>query len=253
MGMMIHHSLLSILVERVTVAATLVYGATGAGRGVDSDCEPTMEKKILVTAGPTHEPIDAVRYLANRSSGAMGIAIAEAARDAGWDVTLLLGPVTREAPRGMRAERFESTAELMGLLEAHFPACDVLVMAAAVADYRPKPGGGGKIERSAAGLTLELEPTPDLVAGCAARKRDDQMIVGFALEEPAKLAERARSKLARKGLEAIVANPLSTMGAEGIDATVITAAGRVESPGPMAKPAFARWLVSWMGSASGQR
>lgn len=208
-----------------------------------------MAGKLLITAGPTHEPIDAVRYLANRSSGAMGIAIAEAAAAAGWAVTLLLGPVDRDPPTGVRVARFESTAELMGLLDEHFAACDVLIMAAAVADYRPKGGGeGGKLERRGSGLTLELESTPDLVARCAERKRADQVIVGFALEEPAKLAERARGKLARKGLDAIVANPLETMGAGGIDATLLTADGRAESPGAMPKADFAAWLVGWVAS-----
>jgi phosphopantothenoylcysteine decarboxylase/phosphopantothenate--cysteine ligase len=164
-------------------------------------------------------------------------------------VTLLLGPVDRPPPAGVEVHRFESTADLMALLEAHFPRCDALVMAAAVADYRPKHRGAAKLERSEGGLTLELESTPDLVARCAAGKRADQLVVGFALESPERLAARAREKLARKGLDAIVANPLQTMGAEGIDATLITAGGETESPGPLPKADFARWLIEWIESS----
>lgn len=206
-------------------------------------------RRILITAGPTHEPIDAVRYLANRSSGAMGVALAEAARDAGHDVTLLLGPVSLQTPTGVVAFRFESTADLQNLLDAHFPACDVLIMAAAVADYRPRPApgaGGRKIERRGEGLVLELESTPDLVARCAAAKRAEQVIVGFALEEPAALADRAKAKLSRKRLDAIIANPLRTMAAADIDATVYTAAGEARAPGPMSKADFAKWVMGWL-------
>lgn len=183
-------------------------------------------KRMLITAGPTHEPIDAVRYLANRSSGRLGVCLAEAARDAGWNVTLLLGPTALEPPAGVRTVRFESTADLAALLAAQFPKCDVLIMAAAVADYRPRRAAAGKLPRAGGKLVLELEPTPDLVAACAARKRPAQRIIGFALDEPAALAARARAKLHRKGLDAIVANPLETMGAEIVSAVVYTAAGK---------------------------
>lgn len=247
-------------------------------------------RRMLITAGPTHEPIDAVRYIANRSSGRMGVALAEAARDAGWNVTLLLGPVALEPPAGVRTFSFESTADLAELLEEHFPACDVLIMAAAVADYRPRrlseprsvsqqdsepeaqargtsPGvserttdaedhrPGHKLPRHDEPLVLELEPTPDLVAQCAARKRADQRIIGFALEEPAVLAERARDKLERKGLDAVVANPLDTMGATDITATVFAAAGRLitmpdlkAASATVSKSEFARWLIEWIGA-----
>jgi len=173
----------------------------------------------------------------------MGAALAAAARDAGWAATLLLGPAALDPPEGVAVERFESAADLEALLADHFPRCDLLVMAAAVADYRAKTPGGEKLQRRGEGITLELESTPDLVAACAARKRPDQRIVGFALEERAKLDERARSKLARKRLDAIVANPLETMGADRIDAALIAASGNVDAPGPMPKSDFARWLI----------
>ena len=120
-------------------------------------------------------------------------------------------------------------------------------MAAAVADYRPKPipdPVNTKLRRSEGKLTLELEPTPDLLAGCASRRRKDQLIVGFALEPRAELEESARRKLARKKVDAIVANPLETMDADTIDATIYTADGQSHStPGRIPKTDFAPWLL----------
>ena len=206
-------------------------------------------RRMLVTAGPTHEPIDAVRYIANRSSGKMGIAIAEAARDAGWNVTLLLGPVDLPPPANIQTDRFVSTDDLRRLLDAHSGACDVLIMAAAVADYRPAEACGKKLPRAGRNVMLELVPTPDLGRACAQKKKLHQRIVGFALEETARLDERALHKLRVKGLDAIVANPLETMGADSIDAKVFTADGKANSPtkgGPLDKQTFAKWLVGWI-------
>lgn len=220
-----------------------------------------MSRKMLITAGPTHEPIDDVRYLANRSSGKLGMAIAEAAHSSGWDVTLLLGPVAAAPPAGVRTIRFESTADLESILAEHFPNCDVLVMAAAVADYRPESTGRGKLERSSGGLTLRLSATPDLVAGCARTRKPGQRIIGFALEEPEKLAARAAEKLRRKGLDALVANPLATMGDDRIAAELFLPDGQrikpegrrvsPDAPGPIDKIEFARWLVNWIDANLG--
>lgn len=203
---------------------------------------------MLITAGPTHEPLDAVRYIANRSSGRMGYCLAEAAVDAGWDVTLLLGPVALTPPARVETQRFESTDDLMALLGEHFPRSRVLIMAAAVADYRPREPAAHKLPRTGIRLGIELEPTPDLVAACAARKHPGQRIIGFALEDRETLEARARDKLSRKGLDAIVANPLETMGAERISAVVYTAAGEMITPpcAPLGKPDFARWLIDWL-------
>jgi phosphopantothenoylcysteine decarboxylase/phosphopantothenate--cysteine ligase len=214
-----------------------------------------MPRQMLITAGPTHEPIDAVRYVANRSSGRMGIALAEAAQGAGWLVTLLLGPVSLQPPSGVRTLPFESTADLASLLDEHFPACDVLIMAAAVADYRPHRTGEAKLPRKGQPLVLELEPTPDLVATCVARKRADQRIIGFALEESALLVPRALAKLRLKGLDAIVANPLATMGSPDITATIYAATERPTESSTQAaisiaapKRDFARRLIDWIDS-----
>jgi phosphopantothenoylcysteine decarboxylase/phosphopantothenate--cysteine ligase len=217
---------------------------------------------ILITAGPTHEAIDDVRYLANRSSGRMGIALAEAAREAGCEVTLLLGPVPIEPSwqdcgstdalchslSAFRVERFESTADLQRLLDSHFLACDVLIMAAAVADYRPVVRTSGKLPRHGGQRTLDLEPTPDLVAGCVARRRGGQRIIAFALGEPEQLACRAIEKMRSKGVDAIVANPLVTMGSDSITAVVYTPTGETFTPNPPTgdKQAFAVWLVRWL-------
>ena len=203
-----------------------------------------MSLRFLVTAGPTWEPIDAVRVLSNRSTGAMGTAIAVAAADRGHEVKLLLGPPCPEpAVRGgLTVARFGSSRDLESMLAEHFPAADALVMAAAVADHRPAAVAAGKLPR-AGRLTLELEAVPDLVAGCAAARRPGQRIVSFSLEEPADLEERAAEKLRRKGVDAAVANPIATLGAAGIDAVLLHADGRRERPGPLAKDAFAAWLV----------
>lgn len=204
---------------------------------------------VLITAGATREPIDAVRFISNRSSGAMGVALAQAACDAGHTVTLLLGhgPAEPEARAGLRVVRFTSTADLSERLAEHFPGCDVLVMAAAVSDYRPASATTGKRPRSADPAerwTLTLEPTPDLLAQVAGGKRPGQKVVAFALEEPAQLEARAAEKLARKGADAVVANPLGTMESDEIEATWLTASGEREGLARMTKPAFAGWLIS---------
>ena len=215
------------------------------------------QRRVLVTAGPTHEPIDAVRYIANRSSGRMGIAVAEASIDRGWPTTLLLGPTPLEprpsAPAppepqghsGPALQRFRTTDELRTLLLEHWPGHDTLIMAAAVADYRPTAARSPKQTRGSVAWLLELEPTPDLVAELAAASREDQTIIGFALEPPERLEAYAREKLAAKGLAAIVANPIETMDASEISATLLLRDGRTFRPpkSPLTKESFARWLL----------
>lgn len=211
---------------------------------------------LLITAGPTQEPIDAVRYLGNRSSGRLGIALAGAARARGWRTILLLGPTPRRCEdTQVEVHRFRTTAELGALLDAHWPEADALIMAAAVADFRPAlpetgvvPGSidpaEHKIRRRDGALTIHLEPTPDLLAKCAETRRPGQVIVGFALEPRDRMLESARTKLERKGADMIVANPLETMDAETIEATLVRRGGAEErTPGAMEKSAFAEWLL----------
>jgi phosphopantothenoylcysteine decarboxylase/phosphopantothenate--cysteine ligase len=209
---------------------------------------PPPTRRLLITAGPTQEPIDAVRFIGNRSSGRLGVSLADHAAAAGWETTLLLGP-TPNAPSDSRVRtvRFRTTAQLGALLDEHFPSCDVLVMAAAVADYRPITKEGfadQKLRRTDQKLVIELEPTPDLLAACGKRKRPDQLVVGFALEPRERLIESATSKLERKNLDLVVANPLETMDSETIEATVLRRDGtRVETGGKITKGAFAGWLM----------
>jgi phosphopantothenoylcysteine decarboxylase/phosphopantothenate--cysteine ligase len=204
---------------------------------------------VLITAGPTHEPIDAVRYLANHSTGRMGIALAEASAGRDRPTTLLLGPTPLGPTEHSRLTtvRFRTTEDLQGLLAEHWPQHDVLIMAAAVADYRPaRPADPRTKHRRTAGTWhLELQATPDLLAGLAPITRPDQIVIGFALEPADDLAASARAKLAAKRLDAIVANPLETMGSESVRATLILPDGRTLSP-PTAectKRDFAEWLL----------
>lgn len=208
-----------------------------------------MPPRLLITAGPTHEPIDAVRFIGNRSSGRLGLEIARAAADCGWDVTLLLGPIGNDSAAAsdsrIRLARFRTAEDLGALLDRYQPEADVLVLAAAVADFRPaEPVTGGKLRRTEAGLTLRLEPTPDLAARCAARKPPGQRIVAFALEPREGLTDAALAKLRRKGADLIVANPLETMDAATVEATLLGPGGPIEStPGPITKAEFASWLL----------
>lgn len=202
--------------------------------------------KLLLTAGSTREPIDAVRFISNRSTGKMGLALAHAGAAVGHDVTLLLGPgpERRDEPAGVRTYRFESSAELKQLLEAHFRDCDVLIMAAAVSDYRPIEVREGKLPSDKQrAMMLRLEPTPDLVALMASIKRPDQRVVAFALEEAAALETKALVKMKRKGVDAIVANPLGTMESDAVTALWLTAAGDRHAPPRMPKSDFASWLI----------
>ena len=204
--------------------------------------------RVLITAGPTHEPIDSVRYLGNRSSGRLGCCLAEAAAGMGCRTTLLLGPIGRPAPGDSKltTHRFQSCAELQALLEAEWPEHDLLLMAAAVADYRPTTvRGEGKLRRTPGPMTLELESTPDLLAGLARTSRPDQVRIGWALEPADQLMENARAKLERKQLDAIVANPLATLESEDIEPVLMLADGSTDQPGPerVSKQDFAPWLL----------
>lgn len=202
-------------------------------------------RTFLVTAGPTWEAIDAVRVLSNRSTGAMGVALALAAVAAGHRVRLLLGPGCTPPPEhpALAIERFESARDLEAALARHFPEADVLVMAAAVADHRPARTAPGKLPRQAGGLSIELETVPDLVAACAARRQPHQRVVSFSLEEPDGLEERAAAKLRAKGVDAAVANPVATLGAASVSATLLCADGHRERPGACSKGEFSSWLI----------
>lgn len=222
----------------------------------------TTTRRLLITAGPTYEPIDAVRFIGNRSSGRLGSALADHAADQGWDVTLLLGPnaVTPHNP-GVRLIRFQSCADLERALEAQLPEHDTLIMAAAVADYRPAPDEinlKGKRRREGGDLSIKLESTPDLLKSCAARAREDQLLVGFALEPRERLVDSALAKLGRKNIDLIVANALETMDSDSIEALLIGNPNRGmdlrdQTPGVITKADFAAWLIDTLTPLTDQR
>ncbi|HEY7454457.1 MAG TPA: bifunctional phosphopantothenoylcysteine decarboxylase/phosphopantothenate--cysteine ligase CoaBC [Thermoleophilaceae bacterium] len=173
--------------------------------------------RVLVTAGGTREPIDSVRFIGNRSSGRMGLALADEAARRGADVTLVSANVTLPRPAGIEEVTVETTAELEAAVRERFAGCDVLIMAAAPADFRPAAVAEGKLAREgegegdarSGGFALELQPTADIVAAVAAGRRPDQTVVGFAAEHGEGAVERGRAKLTRKGLDAVVVNDIS--------------------------------------------
>jgi phosphopantothenoylcysteine decarboxylase/phosphopantothenate--cysteine ligase len=165
--------------------------------------------RVLVTAGGTREPIDPVRFVGNRSSGRMGLALAGAAQRRGAAVTLIAANVALSEPPGVRRIDVGSAAELAAALREEFPQSQVLLMAAAPADFRPESVAGNKIKRKGSGLDLHLEPTEDILANLAPERGEDQTIVGFAAEHGIGGPGRARDKLVRKGADLIVLNDVS--------------------------------------------
>ncbi len=188
---------------------------------------------VLVTAGGTREPIDPVRFIGNRSSGRMGIAIAAAAAKRGASVTLIAANVALPAPAGVRRIDVETTADLERVAREEFPASQILLMAAAPADFRPEAAAESKLSRDAS-LDLSLKPTEDILAGLVANRAPGQTIVGFAAEHGGDAVERARAKLARKGADLIVLNDVSdpTIGFESTEnaVTLVAATDEVEIP-----------------------
>ncbi|MBO7137206.1 MAG: bifunctional phosphopantothenoylcysteine decarboxylase/phosphopantothenate--cysteine ligase CoaBC [Bacteroidaceae bacterium] len=170
-------------------------------------------KKVLITAGPTYEKIDPVRFIGNYSSGKMGFALAEVCAEQGAEVTLVSGPVTLTTKHpAIRRIDVESAAEMYDAATRNFPDADITILCAAVADFTPKVTADKKIKRKGDDLTLELQPTQDIAAALGAIKRKGQMMVGFALETDDELAN-ARKKLKKKNLDLIVLNSLQDPGA----------------------------------------
>ncbi len=168
-------------------------------------------EKVLVTAGPTRENLDPVRYLTNRSSGKMGYAVAEAAARRGAHVVLVSGPTSLEAPAGVERIDVQSADEMHRAVLEKVADCSIAIFAAAVADYRPTESNGHKIKRNKESTTISLEPTPDILASVA-RNKGERFIVGFAAETE-HVAENARQKLAAKNADMIVANDVTAEGA----------------------------------------
>ncbi len=221
------------LAEPATIAVAIEAVLGGAGyepRSLDG-------LRVLVTAGGTREPIDSVRYVGNRSSGRMGVALAAEAARRGAAVTLVAANVALERPGGVEWVAVETATELEHATRERFGSSDVLLMAAAVADFRPADPLGEKISKSGRdGLALELEPTEDVLAGLSASRRDGQTLIGFAAEHGQGGLTRARGKLERKSLDAVVLNDISdpAIGFDSADNEVVFVTAAGEDPVPRA-------------------
>ena len=173
---------------------------------------PLKGKKALVSAGPTYEAIDPVRFIGNHSSGKMGYAIAGQLAKLGAEVTLVSGPTALTSPKGVRKIDVKSAQQMLDACAEHFPAADITVMSAAVADYTPTEVADQKIKKKAEDFSIALKKTTDILASLGAQKRPDQVLVGFALETNNEL-ENAKDKLKRKNLDFIVLNSMQDKGA----------------------------------------
>ena len=213
----------------------LVLEAVEAALGGEARAPSLAGLRVLVTAGGTREPIDAVRFVGNRSSGRMGFALAREAAARGAEVVVVAANVALDRAAGIRHVEVSTAAELAEATRAEFAAADVLLMAAAVADFRPSAAQAGKIEKAGRdGLALDLEPTEDVLSALASERGAGQTLVGFAAEHGASARARAREKLERKRLDAVVVNDVSGEGigfdAADNEATILTAAGEREIP-----------------------
>ncbi|MBI5380113.1 MAG: bifunctional phosphopantothenoylcysteine decarboxylase/phosphopantothenate--cysteine ligase CoaBC [Nitrospirae bacterium] len=257
---------LSLLQSRgVLVAAPeegpLACGVEGVGRLADLsailqrvvDClarrHDLAGERVLVTAGPTREFLDPVRYLSNRSSGRMGFALAEAARERGAQVVLISGPTTLTPPAGVTYLPVITAEEMRDAVHRQFPSATVLVMAAAVADYRPAVSSSSKLKKTGQPFSLPLEPTPDVLEGVGAIKRDGQIVVGFTAETQ-DLEAQARDKLTRKRMDLVAANDITEAGA-GFDGETnrvlfLTADGEREWTPCEPKRVVAHRLLDWV-------
>jgi phosphopantothenoylcysteine decarboxylase/phosphopantothenate--cysteine ligase len=203
-------------------------------------------RKVVITAGPTHEPIDPVRYIANRSSGKQGYALAEAARDAGAEVVLVSGPVNLPPPHSIRVISVETAREMAQAVEAALP-CDIFIAAAAVADWRTEADAAQKIKKGADGApALKLVENPDILANVCRRENRPPLVVGFAAETENVVAH-ARAKLAKKGCDLIVANDVGegtgVMGGSQNTIVLVSAEGEQAWP-KLAKDEVARRLIA---------
>jgi len=179
-------------------------------------------RTVLVTAGPTRESIDPVRFLSNHSSGKMGVAIAAAAWRRGADVTLVAGPLSIPVPVGLTHVAVQSTEQMRDAVAERIGAADIVVMSAAPADYTPTTQAAGKLKKTGGDRTLELRETPDILLGTRDARREGAVVVGFALETDDHLAN-ARKKLDGKGLDMVVLNAANEPGAGfGVDTNRVT-------------------------------
>ncbi|MGC9337842.1 MAG: bifunctional phosphopantothenoylcysteine decarboxylase/phosphopantothenate--cysteine ligase CoaBC, partial [Candidatus Cloacimonadia bacterium] len=179
------------------------------------------EKKILVTAGSTHEYWDDLRFLRNNSSGKLGYSIAQAASMRGADVTLITSPTELPAPNNVETIEVISARDMYLEVTNRWENCDIGIMAAAVADYTPSKREKGKLKKTGNTITLTLMPTQDILQELGTRKKHSQRLVGFALESE-NMIENAREKMQKKNLDMIIANPLSVAGSDYTSCTILT-------------------------------
>jgi phosphopantothenoylcysteine decarboxylase/phosphopantothenate--cysteine ligase len=229
---------------RLAEPAELLAAAQAAAPG---GSRPWDGLRVLVTAGGTREPIDAVRYVGNRSSGRMGLALAQEAAALGASVTVVAANVALPRPPAIDYVEVATAAELRSACHELFRATDVLLMAAAVADFAPVAPGEGKLKKEGLdGLTVELAPTADVLSELAAARHPGQLLVGFAAEHGDGALEHGREKLRRKRLDAVIVNDVSGAGI-GFDAvdnevTIVTSAGERHVP-RATKGAIAREIL----------
>ncbi len=217
----------------VPAAGYLACGDTGEGKMPEPEVlfeaivraltpKDLAGKKVLVTAGPTQEKLDPVRYISNHSTGKMGYAIAKAAVRRGADVTLVSGKVELAPPMGVKVVPVVSAADMAQAVKAAAPEQDIIIKAAAVADYRPRQAADEKLKKKDENLSLELERTEDILAWLGAHRREGQILCGFSMETE-HLLENSRAKLEKKKIDMIVANHLKQEGAGfGTDTNVVT-------------------------------
>lgn len=205
-------------------------------------------ERILVTAGPTYEAIDPVRFIGNRSSGKMGYALARVALRRGADVTLISGPSSLKPPRGSRFIAVESAEEMKKAVISNFQDATTVIMAAAVADYRPPKVSSGKIKKGKGAFSIDLEKTPDILSDIG-KKKGKRLLIGFAAETE-NLVANARKKLKEKNLDLIVANnikePGAGFGADTNIVTIIDRKGNIEELPKMPKEEVAWKVLDWM-------
>jgi phosphopantothenoylcysteine decarboxylase/phosphopantothenate--cysteine ligase len=212
-------------------------------------------RRVIVTAGPTVEPIDPVRFVSNRSSGKMGYAVAQAARDAGAEVTLVTGPTALRPPAGVRTVPIETAEDMKEAVLALLPETDAVIMAAAIADYRPREVSQRKIKKRDAGseLTIRMTENPDVLKAIIAARRAKTIVVGFKAESGEATAEAERM-LREKKVDLVVANdisdPSSVFGSDTDRVTFVSADG-VEALPVLAKTEVARRLVAKLATRLG--
>jgi len=240
----------------------LACGETGPGRMVDpavviEACVPFLgntrdlaDRHVLITSGGNHEPIDPVRFIGNKSSGKMGRALALEALARGAKVTVVCGPSAVPMPWGVTLVKVTTAREMAEAVEKHAPGADIIIGAAAVADFGVESPAPEKIKRTKDSLTLALTPNPDILAGVAEKKKPGQLVVGFAAETD-DLIPNAIAKLKRKNLDLIVANqvgaPDSDFGADTISASLITPDRHIEDLAVVSKEELAGHLFAFIG------